>query len=42
METQQKANYVSTEPNQLDINDDFENIIPCKQIQIDKKGKNIA
>ena len=42
METQQRSNYVSTEPNKLDINEDWTNIFPCKEIQIDKKGETVA
>ena len=38
METPQKANYVSTEANKLDMNENFEEIIPCTDITLDPQG----
>jgi len=34
METRQKANYVSNTPNHLDLNDDYANIFPCKEVKL--------
>ena len=37
-ETPGKSNYVSTDDNNLDINDDYRNIFPCKQVELDENN----